>query len=64
MLGNSCNAESEASRADHGPVSVEKEAGVIKKGVRFGNNEIREFSATPLPSRANSMVRYSRKSGH
>ena len=60
MLGNSCNAESEASRADHGPASVKKEACAIKKGVRFGNNEIRKFGATP-PSRANS---YSRKSGH
>ena len=64
MLGNSCNAKSEASRADHGPISVKKEACVIKKGVGFRNNEIREFGATLLPSRANSMVGYSGKSGH
>jgi hypothetical protein len=52
MWGSSSTAE---SYMDHGPSSAWKEAHVIKKGVRFGSNEIREFGATP--SRANSISR-------
>ncbi|KAL2042967.1 hypothetical protein N7G274_004025 [Stereocaulon virgatum] len=51
------SSSTEGSYMGHGPSYAWKEARVIKKGVRFGSNEIRVFGATPLPSRANSISR-------
>ena len=56
------NTHDNAADADGGPNSGQREGRKVKKGVRFGNNEIREFGATPLPSRTNSMI--SRQSGN
>ena len=50
------NTTADAAEAEEGPNPVQKQERKAKKGVRFGNNEIREFGATPLPSRTNSMI--------
>lgn len=42
------------------PTSIEMKAAVTKKSVKFGENEIREFGRTPLPSSAGSV--FSRES--
>ena len=56
------NTNADAAEADERPNPSQKQGRKVKKGVRFGNNEIREFGATPLPSRTNSMI--SRESGN
>ena len=50
------NTTADAAEADGGPNSGQQQERKVKKGVRFGNNEIREFGATPLPSRTTSMI--------
>lgn len=45
-----------AAEADEGSHPGQKQGPKVKKGVRFGDNEIREFGATPVPSRTNSMI--------
>ena len=52
----------DAAEADEGSHPGQKQWPKGKKGVRFGDNEIREFGATPVPSRTNSMI--SRESGN
>ncbi len=52
----------DAAEAGGGPNPGQEQGPKMKKGVRFGNNEIREFGATPLPSRTNSVI--SRGSGN
>ena len=56
MLGTSSSGETEAAGATYRPNLIQKQEVGVKKGVRFGNNEIREFGATPAPSRTSSMV--------
>ena len=56
------NSNADAAEADEGSNPGQKQERKVKKGVRFGENEIREFGATPLPSRTNSML--SRESGN
>lgn len=56
------NTAADAEEVGEGPNPGQKQERKVKKGVRFGNNEIREFGATPLPSRTNSMI--SRESGN
>ena len=50
------NTTADAAEAGEGPNSGQKPERKVRKGVRFGNNEIREFGATPVPSRTNSMI--------
>ena len=47
---------------DEGSHPGQKQGPKVKKGVRFGDNEVREFGATPVPSETNSMI--SRESGN
>ena len=56
------HANNDAAHADEGSHPGQKQGPKVKKGVRFGDNEVREFGATPLPSRTNSMI--SRESGN
>ena len=56
------NTTADAAEVDKGPNPGQKQERKAKKGVRFGDNEIHEFGATPLPSRTNSML--SRESGN
>ena len=46
----------DATEADEGSHPGRKQEPKVKKGVRFGDNEVREFGATPMPSRTNSMI--------
>ena len=57
------NTQDDAAEAGDGPNPGQEQGSKVKKGVRFGNNEIREFGATPLPSRTNSVIS-SRESGN
>ena len=52
----------DAAETDEGSYPGQKQGPKVKKGVRFGDNEVREFGATPVPSRTNSMI--SRESGN